>query len=110
MSVPVVPSVDVAVTAVELKGEDAPFLLDVREPHEFETAKIEGSVLIPLGQLPQRIAEIPQDRPIIVHCHHGGRSARAVQYLLAHGFEDVRNMAGGIEAWSLQIDPGVARY
>ena len=87
-------------------------LLDVREPQEHQMARIEDSVLIPLGQIESRLDEIAgwKRRPIVVHCHHGPRSARACQMLAASGFEQVENMAGGIEAWSVTVDPSVPRY
>lgn len=85
-------------------------LIDVREPDEFETARIEGAVLIPLGELPQRLSEVPKDKPVVVQCHHGGRSARAVGFMLQNGFSDVKNLEGGIDAWSDRVDPAVARY
>ena len=86
------------------------FLLDVREPDEFQTARIEGSTLIPLASLPLRTAELPQDKQIVVHCKLGGRSAKAVAHLLENGFTNVWNVAGGITAWSEQIDPTVPKY
>jgi adenylyltransferase/sulfurtransferase len=87
-------------------------LLDVREADEVETAHIEGSVWIPLGELEARMDELEaaRDRPIVVHCHHGMRSAKAVRQLLANGFRRVENLDGGIEAWSLTVDPEVPRY
>jgi adenylyltransferase/sulfurtransferase len=87
-------------------------LLDVREPQEHETARIDYSVLIPLGQIESRVDEIAgwKRRPIVVHCHHGARSAQACRMLAASGFEQVENMAGGIEAWSVTVDPSVPRY
>jgi len=87
-------------------------LLDVREAEEIATARIEGSVWIPLGDLEARMGELEaaRDRPIVVHRHHGVRSAKAVRQLLAHGFERVENLDGGIEAWSLTVDPDVPRY
>lgn len=85
-------------------------LIDVREPDEHATAKIEGSLLIPLGQLMGRAGEIPKDREVIVHCHHGGRSAQAVRWLLQNGVKDAKNLDGGIDAWSCEIDPEVPRY
>lgn len=89
---------------------DSFFLLDVREESEFAKAKIEGSKLIPLGQLPTRANELPKDTWIVVHCHHGGRSMRAVQWLRSNGFPRSTNVAGGIDAWSALIDPKVVRY
>lgn len=101
------------VTVEDLKalrdGKKPHFLLDVRETDEYETCKIDGSTLIPLGELPARAASLPKDKVIIVHCHHGGRSARAVQFLGQQGFE-AKNLAGGIDAWSERIDPSVPRY
>src|ERR1700733_11295270 len=75
-------------------------LLDVREPDEYALCKIPGSLLIPLGELPARFSELPKDKEIIVHCHHGGLSAQAVNFLAEQGFEKVKNLAGGIDAWS----------
>ncbi len=85
------------------------FLLDVREPEEYETARIEGAVLIPLGELPGRLADLPKDRPLVVMCHHGVRSAHAVHHLRAAGY-DARNLSGGIAAWSRDIDHAVPNY
>jgi adenylyltransferase/sulfurtransferase len=87
-------------------------LLDVREPAEFEKARIEGARLLPLGELEARAAELEawRERPIIVHCHRGGRSAKAARWLREQGFRDVSNLSGGIEAWSLTVDPSVPRY
>jgi molybdopterin/thiamine biosynthesis adenylyltransferase/rhodanese-related sulfurtransferase len=87
-------------------------LLDVREPAEFAKASIAGAELLPLADLPARAGELAawRERPIVVHCHRGGRSATAARWLLANGFRDVTNLAGGIEAWSLSVDPAVPRY
>jgi rhodanese-related sulfurtransferase len=90
-----------------------PFLLlDVRDPDEFERAHIGGSTLIPLSELEQRIAELDdwKDRPVVVHCHHGPRSERACELLIARGFAQAQYLDGGIEAWSLTVDPDVERY
>ena len=84
-------------------------LLDVREPHEYEISKIPGSTLIPLGTLPERFQELDKTAKLIVHCKMGGRSARAVQFLRDKGF-DATNVAGGITAWSDEIDPSVPKY
>jgi molybdopterin/thiamine biosynthesis adenylyltransferase/rhodanese-related sulfurtransferase len=74
-------------------------LIDVREPDEHAVAHIEGSVLIPLNTLPEHVDSLPKDREILIHCKAGGRSARAVQFLLDHGFHDVKNVSGGMDAW-----------
>jgi adenylyltransferase/sulfurtransferase len=84
-------------------------LIDVREPSEEAICSL-GGKLIPLQQIPARIGEIPQDKRVLIHCHHGGRSLRATQYLRAKGYERVSNIAGGIERWSVEIDPSVPRY
>jgi molybdopterin/thiamine biosynthesis adenylyltransferase/rhodanese-related sulfurtransferase len=85
-------------------------LLDVRETFEDEIATIEGRMLIPLGELPSRLDELPRDNEIIIHCHSGVRSAHAAQLLQKAGFDRVYNLAGGIDAWSREIDPTVPRY
>jgi adenylyltransferase/sulfurtransferase len=92
-------------------GEDL-VLIDVREPFESELAAIGGARLIPLGELAGRLGELEayRSRPIVIHCHHGGRGRTACELLIAEGFEKVENLATGIEGWSLQVDPGVARY
>src|ERR671933_1481341 len=89
-------------------GEDV-FVLDVREPHEHEVANI-GVRLVPLGELPQRLAELDQDESFAVHCKTGGRSAKAVKLLQDAGFGNVYNVKGGITAWSEEIDPSVPKY
>jgi len=98
--------------AVRREAGEAMTLLDVREPNEVETARIEGAVWIPLAELEARMGELEavRDQPIVVYCHHGARSAKAVRQLLAHGFASVENLDGGIEAWSLTVDPSVPRY
>lgn len=84
-------------------------VLDVREPGEFAIANI-GGRLIPMKELPARMSELDPEQHIVVHCHHGGRSAMATEFLRQQGFEHVQNLAGGIDAWSLRIDPKVKRY
>lgn len=89
-------------------GDDI-FLLDVREPDEYELANL-GGHLIPLGELHQRLAELDQLREIVVYCHLGVRSAMAVQFLMKQGFEKVSNLAGGIDRWACEIDDRLPRY
>ncbi len=92
-----------SITTAELRtllhGNFQGLLIDVREPDEFASARIEGSRLIPLQTLPGEIDSLPKDREILVHCKAGGRSAKAVQLLLDHGFTRVKNVTGGIDAW-----------
>ena len=85
-------------------------LIDVREPFEYEIARIDGSKLIPLGEITERADELQRERTIVVHCHSGGRSAEAVRLLQQRGFTNVYNLEGGIDAWSEEIDPSVPKY
>jgi len=91
------------------RGEDF-FLLDVREPNEFQICRIEGSKLIPLGELAQRTGELDKNREMIVHCKMGGRSAKAVSLLQERGFNRVSNLKGGILAWIDRVDPSQTKY
>jgi rhodanese-related sulfurtransferase len=85
-------------------------LLDVREPSEIELAQIPGSLNIPLAQVAGRLADVPRDRDLVVMCHGGVRSARAVKYLEQNGYDRAFNLDGGIDAWSREIDPEVPTY
>ncbi|MEZ4216652.1 MAG: molybdopterin-synthase adenylyltransferase MoeB [Myxococcota bacterium] len=100
-----------AFAARRARGDDA-LLLDVREPDEHARAHIAGAQLVPLGELGERLGELAafRARPVVVHCHHGGRSEKACRLLRAAGFERVENLDGGIEAWSVTVDPSVPRY
>ena len=85
-------------------------LIDVREPHECEICKIDGSRNIPLGDIPSRVSEFNQTDEYVFQCHSGIRSARAVSFLRELGFRRVKNLVGGIDAWSVEIDPSIPRY
>jgi adenylyltransferase/sulfurtransferase len=85
-------------------------LIDVREAFEYEIARIDGAKLIPLGEIAERADELPRERPIVVHCHSGQRSAQAVRVLQQRGFDKVYNLEGGIDAWSDQVDFSVPKY
>ncbi len=102
-----------SITVEELKQlRDAgkePFLLDVREPHEYQICNL-GGHLIPLNDLPKRVNELDSSREIVVHCKMGGRSAKAVDFLRQSGFTKVKNLTGGINAWAEKIDPKVPKY
>ncbi len=104
--------VNVAATEVKqrLDRGDKVTLLDVREPWEWDTARIEGAKLIPLRELETRRAELNSHDEIVVYCHMGVRSLKAIQYLQQHGFTNLKNLSGGIEAWSTTADPSVPRY
>ena len=79
------------------------FLLDVREPAEVVSASVAGAVHIPMGDVPARLAELPQDRELVIMCHAGGRSLRVANFLAAQGFQPVTNLTGGITAWAAEI-------
>jgi len=102
------------ITVKELKARldkgDHLVLLDVREPWENAIAKLDNSLLIPLGTLPQSLSKLDTNAEIIAYCHHGMRSGDATGFLLQQGFSNVKNLIGGIDAWSLQIDGKVPRY
>ena len=104
----------VEIEAVELKREWTAkpdlVVLDVREPHEYAIARIDGARLIPLSELPGRLSEIDGRAEIVTHCHHGARSLRALELLRGAGFANVRSLQGGIDAWSVDVDPEVPRY
>jgi adenylyltransferase/sulfurtransferase len=91
------------------RGDDV-FLLDVREPWEHALASLPDSVLIPLGQLHHNLEEMDPDAEIVAYCHHGIRSLQAVAFLKNFGLKKVKHLAGGIDAWSRQVDPSVRRY
>ena len=93
-----------------LAGGNAPRLIDVREPHELHIAKIEGADLIPLGQLAARLSELDSAEEIVLMCKAGSRSARALDMLLGAGFRKLKNLKGGINAWSREVDPEVPIY
>lgn len=93
-----------------IQNEQSLFLLDVREPNEFQYARIDNSVLIPLNQIPQRLGELDPQQEMVVICHHGVRSQQACMYLVNSGFENVSNLTGGIDAWSCDCDNSVPRY
>src|SRR5262245_3556868 len=85
------------------------FFLDCREPHEDEAARIDGATLIPMREIPHRLDEIPKDRPVVVYCHHGMRSMNVAVWLRNQSVE-ASSLAGGIDRWSMEIDPAVPRY
>ena len=87
-----------------------PRLLDVREPWEYQLARIEGSELLPMQTVPTQIDQIDKTHPTVVICHHGTRSLQVVAFLERQGFENLHNLQGGIDAWARQVDSRVALY
>ncbi|MEK6613106.1 MAG: molybdopterin-synthase adenylyltransferase MoeB [Gemmatimonadota bacterium] len=108
------PDDSMEMTARELKASlaagDKIWLLDVREGWEYSTSRLDRATLIPLGDLASRVDEVPRDADVVVYCHHGLRSARAVSMLRHGGWTRVRNLSGGIERWSIEADPSTPRY
>jgi sulfur-carrier protein adenylyltransferase/sulfurtransferase len=105
-----VPTISVRELKARMDNKEDLLLLDVREPYEYEIARIEGSRLIPLGELETRINELPRSGTLVCQCHSGGRSEHAARLLKEAGFENVFNLEGGIDAWSVQVDPAVPQY
>ncbi len=112
----IVMSESLEISPAEVKAKldqgDEFLFLDIREEDEYALANIVGVKLLPMSQLAERVAEIQawKDQPIVVHCHKGGRSLRVTHWLKNEGFQNVRSLAGGIEAWSAEIDPEVPQY
>lgn len=92
----------------------APLVLDVREPWELQAASVQADgfelLAMPMNTIPARLAELPPERPIACLCHHGNRSQRVALFLEQQGYSQLANIAGGIDAWSAERDPGVPRY
>ena len=105
------PEITAEAFAQRLLQPDAPVLLDVREPWEYEIAHLPGSLLMPMGDVPSRVhAELDPDEPVVVVCHHGARSLNVTMWLRNQGFEQAQSLAGGIDGWSRTVDGSVPRY
>lgn len=89
---------------------ERPLLLDVREPWEYEKARIDGSQLVPMREVPGRLDEIDPQREVVAICHHGGRSAQVAVFLEKNGYNKVHNLVGGLDAWARTVDPAVPIY
>jgi rhodanese-related sulfurtransferase len=100
---------DLAAWLADAKRE-RPVLLDVREPWEYEKARIDGARLVPMGEVPARLSEIDTQAEVVAICHHGGRSQQVAMFLEKNGFKRVHNLVGGMDAWSRSIDPAVPLY
>ncbi len=104
------------ITPVELAAwladpdREPPLLLDVREPWEFQTCHIAGSVLIPMATVPARQQEVPDDRAVVCICHHGARSMQVAYFLERAGHDNMINLTGGVDAWALQVDRSMPTY
>jgi rhodanese-related sulfurtransferase len=105
---------DLEISPRELKerlgrGENI-LLVDVREPHEYAICQIEGAKLIPMGSIPANLQKLDTDEDVVCYCHHGMRSLEVANWLRAQGIRSAKSMAGGIDRWSIEIDPTVPRY
>ena len=102
------------ITPVELQkalaSGEPPLLLDCRQPEEFQIGALAGAQLVPMGEITSRLQELDPDAPMVVYCHHGVRSLHVTMFLRQQGFRDVRSLKGGIDRWSIEIDPSVPRY
>lgn len=103
-----IPAIDVVELEKRLGTKTPPFLLDVREPAEYQAGHIKGAVLIPLGSLPERLNDIPKDKPVVVICRSGNRSGRATAFLLGQGYKNVENLAGGMNDWAAKCETNKA--
>ena len=105
--------ISVGEVKAKLDRREPMLLIDCRQPDEFAICRINGARLIPLGELANRVDEVREladGRPVVIHCHHGGRSLKAASILRQAGIDGAQSMAGGIEAWAVGVDPTVARY
>lgn len=91
-------------------SDTPPLLLDVREPAEFAHCHIANSQLMPMQTVPQNLEQLPRDKTIVTICHHGMRSMQVAQFLAQQGFNNIVNLAGGVDAWALQVEPDMPRY
>jgi rhodanese-related sulfurtransferase len=91
-------------------SRENPLLLDVREPWEYQTCRIEGSRHLPMNELPRRLQELDPDAEVVAICHHGVRSLHVAYFLVREGFERVHNLTGGVDAWARTIDPAMPVY
>jgi len=101
---------EVDVLTAETDFKNGAILLDVREPMELGICKVEGSLDIPMGQIPGRLEELPREGCLLVLCHHGSRSGQVTYFLRNQGFENAVNVAGGIDAWANAVEPTLVRY
>jgi len=102
--------IDVDTLARQRADQQPPLVLDVREPRELAVCALDDALHIPMGEIPARLGELPSERELVVMCHHGVRSMQVTQFLRHQGFDKVRNLAGGIDAWAARVDPAMPRY
>ncbi|HEY1899541.1 MAG TPA: rhodanese-like domain-containing protein [Steroidobacteraceae bacterium] len=107
---PEIPEISPAALKAQLDSPQPPLVLDVREKWELDAARLAGTLDIPMPEIPQRLAELPRDRDIVVMCHGGTRSMKVARFLAQNGFTKVASLEGGIQAWADDVDPSVGTY
>ena len=105
-----VAEISVQQLATRLKADDSPVLVDCREANEWGFCRIDGARHIPMSMIRTRFQELDRSAPIVIYCHHGMRSQAVAEFLVRQEFTQVANLVGGIDAWSLHVDPAVPRY
>lgn len=110
MQTPRLPEISPRELKQQLNENRSVLLLDVREPHEYDIIHLEGARLIPLNELPQNVDSLNPAQETVVYCHHGTRSLYATAFLLQNGFANVKNLEGGIDRWTVEIDTTLSRY
>ncbi|HFE38133.1 MAG TPA: sulfurtransferase [Gammaproteobacteria bacterium] len=96
--------------AIRLEGDESLTLLDVREPWEFEICHIDGSILIPMADIPNQLERLEKKQPLVVICHHGRRSFEIAAFLEHNGFKNLINLTGGVDAWAMEVDLDMVKY
>ena len=110
MQTPQLPEISPRDLKQRLDANKPVLLLDVREPHEYDIVHLEGARLIPLNELPHNVDSLDATQETVVYCHHGTRSLYATAFLLQNGFDNVKNLEGGIDRWAVETDPTLNRY
>ncbi len=110
MQTPQLPEISPRALKQQLDANKTVLLLDVREPHEYDIVHLDGARLIPLNELPQNVDSLDPGQDTVVYCHHGTRSLYATAFLLQNGFDNVKNLDGGIDRWAAEIDSTLNRY
>ena len=105
-----IPEISPQALKQKLDANESVFLLDVREPSEYDIVHLEGAHLIPLNTVPHNVESLPSDQEIVVYCHYGQRSLYATAYLQQNGFTAAKNLIGGIDQWAAEIDSTLPRY
>ena len=107
---PQVPELPVEELKARLERGEQPLIIDVREPWEYDLVHLPQARLIPMNTIPEHMDELDKDAEIVLHCHHGARSWSVAAYLMQHGFSNVKNLTGGIDAWARRVEPGMKTY